>query len=81
MQQSHNEGCGQAMCVTRFDQSECVICRVIFALKIAIFRGVYNEIFALFQACVGNFDTIPPWRLLEHFFVIAVALLLNILLS
>ena len=23
---------GQAVCVTRFDQSECVICRVIFAL-------------------------------------------------
>ena len=37
---------------------------VIFALKIAIFRGVSSEIFALFQACVGNFDTIPSWRLL-----------------
>ena len=21
-----------------------------------------GEIFALFQACVGNFDTIPPWK-------------------
>ena len=28
----------------------------------AVFRGVHDEIFALFQACVGNFDTIPPWK-------------------
>ena len=27
-----------------------------------VFRGVYDEIFALFQAFVGNFDTIPPWK-------------------
>ena len=26
----------------------------------AVFRGIRGEIFALFQACVGNFDTIPP---------------------
>ena len=26
----------------------------------AVFRGICGEIFALFQACVGNFDTIPP---------------------
>ena len=52
----------QAVCVTRFDQSECVICRVIFALGKTVFRGICGEIFALFQACVGNFDTIPPWK-------------------
>ena len=28
----------------------------------AVFRGICGEIFALFQACVGNFDTIPPWE-------------------
>ena len=28
----------------------------------AFFRGVHDEIFALFQACVGNFGTIPPWK-------------------
>ena len=48
------------MCVTRFDQ--CVICKVIFAMERAVFRGICDEIFALFQACVGNFDTIPPWK-------------------
>ena len=50
------------MCVTRFDQSECVICRVIFALGKSCFQSIRGEIFALFQACVGNFDTIPPWK-------------------
>ena len=28
----------------------------------AFFRGVHDEIFALFQACVGTFGTIPPWK-------------------
>ena len=28
----------------------------------AVFRGICGEIFALFQACVGNFDDIPPWK-------------------
>ena len=31
-------------------------------LERAFFRGICAEIFALFQACVGNFDTIPPWK-------------------
>ena len=31
-------------------------------LERAVFRGISGEIFALFQACVGNFDTIPPWK-------------------
>ena len=49
----------------------------------AVFWGVYGEIFALFQACVGNFHTIrpSPWPLLEHFIMIVVTLLLHILLS
>ena len=50
------------MCVTIFDQSECVICRVIFALGRVVFRGICGEIFALFHACVSNFDTILPWK-------------------
>ena len=50
------------MCVTRFDQSECVICRVIFALGKSRFQRICGEIFDLFQACVGNFDAIPPWK-------------------
>ena len=52
----------QAVCVTRFDQSECVICRVISALEKSRFQRYMCEIFALFQACVGNFDTTPPWK-------------------
>ena len=28
----------------------------------AVFRGICGEIFALFHVCVGNFDTIPPWK-------------------
>ena len=28
----------------------------------AFSRGICGEIFALCQACVGNFDTLPPWK-------------------
>ena len=28
----------------------------------AVLRGICGEIFALFQAWVSNFDTIPPWK-------------------
>ena len=28
----------------------------------AVLRGICGEIFALFQVCVGNFDTIPPLK-------------------
>ena len=31
-----------------------------FRFQRSVFRGVYGEIFALFQACVGNFHTIRP---------------------
>ena len=31
-------------------------------LERAVFRGICGEIFALFQVCVGNFDTILPWK-------------------
>lgn len=27
-----------------------------------VFRGVYGQIFAFFQACVGDFDTTPQWK-------------------
>ena len=70
------------MCVTRFYQSESVICRVIFALgNGAVSRVVYDEIFALFQAWVGNFDTIPPSKVVGTPFFYSSYLLLNILLS
>ena len=35
----------------------------------AVFRGVYGEIFALFQACLGNFHTIPPWKVVGTLFL------------
>ena len=38
-------------------------------LERAVFRGVHDEIFALFQACVGNFDTIPPWKVVGTLFL------------
>ena len=31
-------------------------------LERAVFRGICGEIFAIFQVCVDNFDTIPPWK-------------------
>ena len=52
----------QVLCVTRFDQSEYDFVEWFSRLKGAFFRGVYGKTFALFQACVGNFDTIPPWK-------------------
>ena len=50
-------------------------------LERAVFRGTCGEMFALFQASVGNFDTIPPWKVVWTLILIALALLLNILLS
>ena len=58
----------QVVCVTRFDQSECVMCRVIFALaNMSRFQRCICALYmvkflALFQACVGNFYTIQPWK-------------------
>ena len=31
-------------------------------LERAVYRGICGKIFALFQACVRNFGTIPPWK-------------------
>ena len=31
-------------------------------LERAVFPGICGEIFALFQACVGNFNTIQSWK-------------------
>ena len=64
-----NLACNQAVCVTRFDQSGCGFCRVIVALGKSFFRGIYGEILALFQACVGNFDIIPPWKVVGTFYL------------
>ena len=47
----------------------------------AVLRGVYGEIFASFQACVGNFHTIRPWEVVGHLILVLDTLLLNILLS
>ena len=70
------------MCVTRFDQSECVICRVIFALgNGAVFRVVSDEIFTSFQAWVGNFGTVPPWEVVGTLYFDISYVTLNILLS
>ena len=35
---------------------------MIFALGKSCFRGICSEIFDLFQACVRNFGTIQPWK-------------------
>ena len=35
----------------------------------AVFRGVYGKIFALFEACVGNFHTIRPWKVVGTLYV------------
>ena len=51
-------------------------------LERAVFRGVYGEISALFQTCVGNFHTIPQWKVnCWNFILIVVVLLVKILLS
>ena len=50
-------------------------------LEKADFRCVWGEIFALFQACVGNFYTTPPWKVVGTLYLDnIVTLLLNILL-
>ena len=35
----------------------------------AVFRGVYGKIFALFQACVGNFYPIRPWKVVRTLYL------------
>ena len=47
----------------------------------AVFRGIRGEIFALFQACVGNFDTIPPRKVVGTLNLDSICVVLNILLS
>ena len=70
------------MCVTRFDQSECVICRVIFRARKEPFLEVYVVKFSLYSKLVLVISTLfRRGKLLEHFILIAVALLLNIFLS
>ena len=40
-------------------------------LERAVFRGICGEIFALFQVCVGNFDTIPPWKVVGTLYLVS----------
>ena len=49
-------------CASRLEQSECVMYRVIFALGKSRFQRCMWWNFAFFEVCVGNFDTIPPWK-------------------
>ena len=77
----------QVVCVTRFDQSECVMCRVIFALaKMSRFQrclcALYMVKFSLYSKLVRVISTLyGRGKLLEHLILIVVTLLLNILLS
>ena len=32
-------------------------------------RGIFGEIFALFQACGGNFNTILPWKVVRTLYI------------
>ena len=69
MQQSHNKGAARR-CTSRDSTNQNALFVEWFSPpERAIFRGVYGEIFALFQAFVGNFDTIPRrgcWNTLSH---------------
>ena len=58
-----------SVCVTTCDQSECVICRVIFALGKSLFQSWIWWKFRFLQACVGNFDTIPPWKVVGTYYL------------
>ena len=77
----------QVVCVTRFDQSECVMCRVIFALaKMSRFQrclcALYMVKFSLYSKLVRVISTLyGRGKLLEHLILIVVTLLLHILLS
>ena len=59
-------GLEQAVCVTRFDQSECAICGVILALEKMVFRVVCLSIFAFFQSCGLIFETIPRRKVVRR---------------
>ena len=71
----------QAVCVKRFDQSECVISWVIFALGKSRFQRDVWWNFRFIPSLCGKFDNIPPWKVVGTLILIAVALLLNIFLS
>ena len=58
-----------SVCVTTCDQSECVICRVIFALGKSLFQRWIWWKFRFLQACVGDFDTIPPWTVVGTYYL------------
>ena len=60
------------MCVTRFDQSECVICRVYFRARKEPFSKVYVVKFSLYSKVVLVISTLyRRGKFLEHFILIA----------
>ena len=61
-------------CVTRYASRHSTNQNALFVewfsrLETAFFRGEYGESFALFQVCVGNFDTIPPWKVVGTYYL------------
>ena len=48
-------------CTSR-DSSNASFVKWFSRLERAVFGGICDETFTLFQAYVGNFDTIPPWK-------------------
>ena len=48
---------------------ESVICRVIFALGTSLFQRWIWWKFRFLQACVGNFDTVPPWKVVRTYYL------------
>ena len=71
------EGGGRGMpgqCVTRYASRHSTNQNALFVdwfsrLERAFFGGEYGESLALFQACVGNFDTIPPWKVVGTYYL------------
>ena len=60
---ARRNGCFRWLCGSRDSTNQNALFVEWFSrLRRVVFRGVYGEIFALFQACVGNFYTIRPWK-------------------
>ena len=51
--------------------------RVILRLGRAVLRGVYGKNFALFQASVGNFYPIRPWKVVRTLYLDSSYVTLN----
>ena len=64
----------QAVCVTRFDQLECLIVKVIMALgKTCLEQYMHvstcSEILVKFQACGHTLETVPSRKVVGTIFV------------